>query len=138
MNPKIIACVVGHDLKEGSFVAQVPVFPPFNQSTGDESSSDWQVWCENAVDACIGTLKPKQNSYLGDFYFLFLLQRSFFSLCHACTLNIFSVTLLSFVFCLLSFVFCLFSSFPFSFFRNFWLGENDSLQSCLEHGFLVR
>ena len=55
MNPKIISCVVGHDLKEGSFVAQVPVFPPFSASTGDESSSDWQLWCENAVDACIGT-----------------------------------------------------------------------------------
>ena len=56
MNPKIIACVVGHDVyNEGSFVAQIPVFPPHTGLEGKESNHEWQSFCENAVDACIGT-----------------------------------------------------------------------------------
>lgn len=55
MNPKIIACVVGHDVfQEGSYVAQIPVFPPHSGFMGDETDHDWQLFCEHAVDACIG------------------------------------------------------------------------------------
>ena len=55
MNPKIIACVVGHDIEEGSYVAQIPIFPPHHEYMGNEKNHEWQIFCDNAVDACIGT-----------------------------------------------------------------------------------
>ena len=55
MNSNIIACVVAHDVNDGSYVAQIPVFPPYDDTTlGNEQSPEWQDFCEDAVDACIG------------------------------------------------------------------------------------
>ena len=54
LNPDIIACVVAHNIDRGSWVAQVPVFPPHSAFTGDESDPEWKAFCERAVDACIG------------------------------------------------------------------------------------
>ena len=54
MNPSIIACVVAHDIEAGSWVAQVPVFPPYTASTGNENDPVWRKYCEEAIDACIG------------------------------------------------------------------------------------
>lgn len=54
MNPSIIACVVAHDIEAGSWVAQVPVFPPHSAFTGNESDPAWRKYCEEAIDACVG------------------------------------------------------------------------------------
>jgi 2-polyprenyl-6-methoxyphenol hydroxylase-like FAD-dependent oxidoreductase len=54
MNPSVIACVVAHDINAGSWVAQIPVFPPHAESTGDESDPAWRKYCEEAIDACVG------------------------------------------------------------------------------------
>ncbi len=54
LNPDIIACVVAHNVDRGSWVAQVPVFPPHSAFTGDERNPEWKAFCERAVDACIG------------------------------------------------------------------------------------
>ena len=54
MNPSIIACVVAHDIEAGSWVAQIPIFPPHTAATGDESDPAWRKYCEEAIDACVG------------------------------------------------------------------------------------
>ena len=48
-NPRMIACVVAHDVEAGEWVAQVPFFPPQPASDCEDESR-----CRELVRACIG------------------------------------------------------------------------------------
>ena len=48
-NPRMIACVVAHDVEAGEWVAQVPFFPPQPASDFEDESL-----CRELVRACIG------------------------------------------------------------------------------------